>query len=82
MRAGFTLAVARARPSTIWGSKVGIFFDFQIAEALDDDAVEATLDTNQLNLITDMISVAETCRSLLRVASSMCRKVALIRSPR
>lgn len=44
------------RPSTIWGSKVGQFFDFQPDQAFDDDAVEATLDTNTLNVITDLIS--------------------------
>jgi len=44
------------RPSTIWGSKVGQFFDFQPDQAFDDDAVEATLDTNTLNVITDIIS--------------------------
>jgi hypothetical protein len=47
---------SKARPSTIWGSKVGLFFDFQANEFLDDDAIEATLDTNQLNIIVDMIS--------------------------
>ncbi len=47
---------SKSRPATIWGSKVGIFFDFKQDEALDDDALEATLDTNQLNVITDMIS--------------------------
>ena len=47
---------SKSRPATIWGSKVGIFFDFRPEENLDDDAVEATLDTNQLNIITDMIS--------------------------
>jgi hypothetical protein len=47
---------SKGRPSTIWGSKIALFFDFQIAEALDDDAVEATLDTNQLNLVVDIIS--------------------------
>lgn len=44
------------RPSTIWGSKVGQFFDFDADQAYDDDAVEATLDTNTLNVITDIIS--------------------------
>ena len=44
------------RPSTIWGSKVGQFFDFNPDQAYDDDAVEATLDTNTLNVITDIIS--------------------------
>jgi hypothetical protein len=47
---------SKSRPSTVWGSKIGLFFDFNISEALDDDAVEATLDTNQLNVIVDMIS--------------------------
>ncbi len=47
---------SKSRPSTVWGSKVGLFFDFQSTEALDDDAVEATLDTNTFNAITDIIS--------------------------
>ena len=47
---------SKSRPSTIWGSKVGLFFDFEPVEGLDDDAVEATLDTNTFNAITDMIS--------------------------
>lgn len=47
---------SKSRPSTIWGSKIGLFFDFQPTESLDDDAVEATLDTNDLNVITDIIS--------------------------
>jgi hypothetical protein len=47
---------SKSRPSTLWGSKVGLFFDFVAAEGLDDDAVEATLDTNTFNAITDMIS--------------------------
>jgi len=47
---------SKSRPSTIWGSKVGLFFDFEPVEALDDDAVEATLDTNTFNAITDIIS--------------------------
>ena len=47
---------SKSRPSTIWGSKIGLFFEFVPTESLDDDAVEATLDTNDLNVITDMIS--------------------------
>ena len=47
---------SKSRPSTVWGSKVGIFFDFQATESLDDDAIDATLDTNQLNIIVDMTS--------------------------
>jgi hypothetical protein len=47
---------SKSRPSTIWGSKVGLFFDFDATEGLDDDAVEATLDTNTFNAIVDIIS--------------------------
>jgi hypothetical protein len=47
---------SKSRPSTIWGSKVGLFFAFEATEGLDDDAVEATLDTNTFNAIVDIIS--------------------------
>jgi len=47
---------SKTRPSTVWGSKVGLFFDFLPVEAYDDDAVEATLDTNTFNSIVDIIS--------------------------
>jgi len=47
---------SKSRPSTVWGSKIGLFYDFVPSESLDDDAVEATLDTNDLNVITDIIS--------------------------
>ena len=50
---------SRSRPSTIWGSKIGLFFEFLPSESLDDDAVEATLDTNDLNIITDIISARD-----------------------
>ena len=50
---------SKSRPSTIWGSKIGLFFDFVPSESLDDDAVEATLDTNDLNVITDIISARD-----------------------
>jgi len=47
---------SKSRPSTVWGSKVNLFFDFTPDQAYDDDAIEATLDTNSLNVITDLIS--------------------------
>lgn len=47
---------SRSRPSTVWGSKVGLFFDFDPTEGLDDDALEATLDTNTFNAIVDITS--------------------------
>jgi hypothetical protein len=49
-------AGSKSRPSTVWGSKVGLFFDFEPTEGLDDDAVEATLDTNTFNAIIDVAS--------------------------
>lgn len=47
---------SKTRPSTIWGSRVGQFFSFEPSEGFDDDAVEATLDTNTFNAIVDIIS--------------------------
>lgn len=47
---------SRARPSTLWGSRVGQYFDFEPSEGFDDDAIEATLDTNTFNAIVDIVS--------------------------
>jgi len=47
---------SKSRPSTIWGSRIGLFFEFEAVEGLDDDAVEATLDTNTFNAIVHIIS--------------------------
>lgn len=47
---------SKSRPSTVWGSKIGLFFSFAPEENLDDDAIEATLDTNQLNVIVAIVS--------------------------
>ena len=46
----------KSRPSTIFGSRVSDFFNFDPGEALDDAAVEATLDTGTFNAIVDMYS--------------------------
>jgi len=43
-------------PSTIFGSRVGQFFNFEPGEGLADEAVTATLDTNTFNAITDIFS--------------------------
>ncbi len=45
---------SKARPNTIWGSKVVDFFNFDIGTALDDESVEATINTNQLNVIVNL----------------------------
>ena len=45
---------ARSRPSTLWGSRVGSFFNFDPGESLDDAGLEATLDTGRFNAIIDL----------------------------
>ena len=50
------LGGTKSRPSTIFGSRVSDFFNFDPGEALDDAAVEATLDTGTFNAIVDIFS--------------------------
>lgn len=45
---------SKSLPSTVWGSIVGSYFDFNPGEGLADEAVEATADTGQYNAIVDM----------------------------
>lgn len=47
------------RPSTIWGSRIGSFFDFEPGTGLDDEPVELTLDTDQLNDIVNLFSLRD-----------------------
>ena len=47
---------SKQRPSTIWGSRVADFFNFDPGESLDDAAVSATLDTGTFNAIVDIYS--------------------------
>ena len=47
---------SKQRPSTVWGSRVSDFFNFDKGESLDDAAVEATLDTGTFNAIVDIYS--------------------------
>lgn len=47
---------AKSLPSTIWGSRVSDFFNFDPGESLDDSSVEATLDTGTFNAIVDIYS--------------------------
>ena len=44
------------RPSTLWGSKVNFFFDFNFGKARDDEGIDVTLDTDQVNAITAVFS--------------------------
>lgn len=45
-----------SRPNTIWGSRIADYFNFDPGTALDDEGVEATINTNQLNVITNITS--------------------------
>jgi hypothetical protein len=44
------------RPSTMWGSRVGSYFDFNPGQTLADEAVEATADVGRFNAIVDIYS--------------------------
>lgn len=47
---------SKSRPQTVWGSKVGLFNKFDPTSGYDNDAIEFTLDTAELNRITDIYS--------------------------
>ena len=47
---------SRDRPATVWGSVVGDFFNFDFGRARDDEAIEAVLDTDQINAVTRVFS--------------------------
>lgn len=45
---------SKSRPHTIWGSVVDDFFNFDVGQALDDEAIDHTLDTDQVNAILNI----------------------------
>jgi hypothetical protein len=47
---------SKSRPSTVWGSVVADFFNFDPGQQLADEAVEATLDTDEVNAINSIVS--------------------------
>ena len=47
---------SKSRPNTVWGSGVINYFDFNVGTGLDDESVEATINTNQLNSIVNLFS--------------------------
>ena len=50
---------SKSRPNTVWGSRVIDYFNFGVGTGLDDEAVEATINTNQLNAIVNIVSSAD-----------------------
>lgn len=47
---------SKSRPTTAWASRVAIYYDFAPGTALDDDGLEITLDTDELNRIINIYS--------------------------
>lgn len=47
---------SKERPSTIWSSRVGDFFNFDQGRSRDDEGITATLDSDQINAVTAMFS--------------------------
>jgi hypothetical protein len=50
---------SKSRPNTVWGSNVIDYFNFNTGSGLDDESVEATINTNQLNSIVNIIASAD-----------------------
>lgn len=50
---------SKSLPTTCWGSKVGQFFDFDLGQALDDEGLEATIDTDTVNAVTAVVAGRE-----------------------
>ncbi len=47
---------SKSRPNVWWGSKSGDFFNFDVGEGLDDEAIERPMVTDQLNAIINVYS--------------------------
>lgn len=47
---------SKTRVHTLWGSRVSLFYDFNLGTGLADDAIDATLDTDELNVIVNLYS--------------------------
>lgn len=47
---------SRSRPSTMWGSRVNELLNFDAGRARDDEALDVTLSTDQINAINGIVS--------------------------
>jgi len=45
-----------SRPQTLWGSVVGDFFNFNVGTGLDDQAIDVTIDDDEVNAITSVFA--------------------------
>jgi len=50
---------SKSRPNTVWGSRVIDYFNFGVGTGLDDESVEATINTNQLNSIVNIVASSD-----------------------
>ena len=50
---------SKSRQNTIWGSKVIDYFNFDVGTGLDDESVEATINTSQLNSIVNIVASSD-----------------------
>jgi len=47
---------SKSRPSTLWGGRVNDAFNFDIGRSRDDEAIDVTLATDQVNAVTGLLS--------------------------
>lgn len=47
---------SKSRPNTVWGSRVNEFFNYDVGIGRDDEAIDVTLDTDQVNAIQAIYS--------------------------
>ncbi len=50
------LGGSKSRPNALWSSRVADFFNFDQGRGLDDEGIEAVLDTDQVNAIESIFS--------------------------
>ena len=43
-----------SRPQTLWGSKTNDFYNYAVGTGLDDEGIDVTLDTDQVNAVTSV----------------------------
>ena len=46
---------SQSRPQTLWASQIADFYNFDVETGEDDDAIDVTLDTNQINGIVALM---------------------------
>jgi hypothetical protein len=47
---------SKSRPQTVWGSRIAGFFNFSFGTGADDDAIEFTIDDDEVNAIVNIFA--------------------------